>query len=236
MGSVGPGMVLPIGDLAGATFVTLLAATATQFARAGRLFPTSPAAFQAQYRGWRRARPRGEKGGDGRLCRDPSRPDDHDQLPDHGRDDCGLQGDPALREWVRGISPQLRPSTARCTSAPVAATPALVCPRPIRSGNSRRQSPARCRRRRAPTRRVAQENPRAIIPFVNETLTGGLPIGSGGNWLMNSTLPGTGTGTPAEPFPGSAPTRRHRNYPCKLSSQLSPPAIPGIIRHHARRP
>jgi hypothetical protein len=27
-----------------------------------------------------------------------SRPDDHDQLPDHGRDD-GLQGDPALREW-----------------------------------------------------------------------------------------------------------------------------------------
>jgi hypothetical protein len=29
-------MVLAIGDLAGATFVTLLAATATQFARAGR--------------------------------------------------------------------------------------------------------------------------------------------------------------------------------------------------------
>ena len=32
------GMVLAIGDLAGATFVTLLAATATQFARAGRLW------------------------------------------------------------------------------------------------------------------------------------------------------------------------------------------------------
>jgi hypothetical protein len=31
-------MVLAIGDLAGATFVTLLAATATQFARAGRLW------------------------------------------------------------------------------------------------------------------------------------------------------------------------------------------------------
>ena len=30
-------VVLAIGDLAGATFVTLLAATATQFARAGRL-------------------------------------------------------------------------------------------------------------------------------------------------------------------------------------------------------
>jgi hypothetical protein len=29
-------MVLAIGDLAGATVVTLLAATATQFARAGR--------------------------------------------------------------------------------------------------------------------------------------------------------------------------------------------------------
>jgi hypothetical protein len=26
----------------------------------------------------------------------------------------------------------------------------------------------------------------AIIPFVNETLTGGLPIGSGGKWLMKS--------------------------------------------------
>jgi hypothetical protein len=34
MCSVGSGMVLAIGDLAGATFVTLLAATATQFARA----------------------------------------------------------------------------------------------------------------------------------------------------------------------------------------------------------
>src|SRR6266481_7658352 len=33
MCSVGSGMVLAIGDLAGATFVTLLAATATQFAR-----------------------------------------------------------------------------------------------------------------------------------------------------------------------------------------------------------
>jgi hypothetical protein len=32
------GLVLAIGDLAGATFVTLLAATATQFARAGRLW------------------------------------------------------------------------------------------------------------------------------------------------------------------------------------------------------
>jgi hypothetical protein len=38
MCSVGSGMVLAIGDLAGATFVTLLAATATQFARAGRLW------------------------------------------------------------------------------------------------------------------------------------------------------------------------------------------------------
>src|SRR5436190_19446617 len=38
MYSVGSGMVLAIGDLAGATFVTLLAATATQFARAGRLW------------------------------------------------------------------------------------------------------------------------------------------------------------------------------------------------------
>jgi len=35
MCSVGSGMVLAIGDLAGATFVTLLAATATQFARCG---------------------------------------------------------------------------------------------------------------------------------------------------------------------------------------------------------
>ncbi len=33
MCSVGSGMVLAIGDLAGATFVTLLAGTATQFAR-----------------------------------------------------------------------------------------------------------------------------------------------------------------------------------------------------------
>jgi hypothetical protein len=32
-----------------------------------------------------------------------SRPDDHDQLPDHGRDD-GLQGDPVLLEWVRGVA------------------------------------------------------------------------------------------------------------------------------------
>ena len=38
MCSVGSGMVLAIGDLAGATFITLLAATATQFARAGRLY------------------------------------------------------------------------------------------------------------------------------------------------------------------------------------------------------
>jgi len=38
MYSVGSGMVLAIGDLAGATVVTLLAATATQFARAGRLW------------------------------------------------------------------------------------------------------------------------------------------------------------------------------------------------------
>ena len=38
MCSVGSGMVLAIGDLAGATFVTLLAATAMQFARAGRLW------------------------------------------------------------------------------------------------------------------------------------------------------------------------------------------------------
>ena len=38
MCSVGSGMVLAIGDLAGATFVTLLAATATQFARADRLW------------------------------------------------------------------------------------------------------------------------------------------------------------------------------------------------------
>jgi hypothetical protein len=38
MYSVGSGMVLAIGDLAGATFVTLLAATAIQFARAGRLW------------------------------------------------------------------------------------------------------------------------------------------------------------------------------------------------------
>ena len=37
MCSVGSGMVLAIGDLAGATFVTLLAATAIQFA-AGRLW------------------------------------------------------------------------------------------------------------------------------------------------------------------------------------------------------
>ena len=32
-----------------------------------------------------------------------SRPDDHDQLPDHGRDD-GLQGDPVLLEWIRGVA------------------------------------------------------------------------------------------------------------------------------------
>ena len=36
MYSVGSGMVLAIGDLAGATVVTLLVATATQFARVGR--------------------------------------------------------------------------------------------------------------------------------------------------------------------------------------------------------
>ena len=34
---------------------------------------------------------------------DHSRPHDRDQLPAHGRDD-GLQGDPALREWVRGVA------------------------------------------------------------------------------------------------------------------------------------
>jgi hypothetical protein len=51
-----------------------------------------------------------------------SRPDDHDQLPDHGRDD-GLQGDPVLVEWVEALlvstSPEHRemgmsnPSTRR---------------------------------------------------------------------------------------------------------------------------
>ena len=30
----------------------------------------------------------------------------------------------------------------------------------------------------------------AIIPFVNKTLTSGLPIGSGRNWLLKDVLPG----------------------------------------------
>jgi hypothetical protein len=44
MCSVGSGLVLAIDDLAGAAFVTLLAATATQFARAGRLWEIEVAA------------------------------------------------------------------------------------------------------------------------------------------------------------------------------------------------
>ena len=51
MCSVGSGMVLAIGDLAGATFVTLLAATATQFARAGRLWTLCTIEIELP-RGW----------------------------------------------------------------------------------------------------------------------------------------------------------------------------------------
>jgi len=46
-------MVLAIGDLAGATFVTLLAATATQFARAGRLWTLCTIEIEVAVRlGW----------------------------------------------------------------------------------------------------------------------------------------------------------------------------------------
>ena len=46
-------MVLAIGDLAGDTFVTLLAATATQFARAGRLWTLCTIAIEVAVRlGW----------------------------------------------------------------------------------------------------------------------------------------------------------------------------------------
>ena len=52
MCSVGSGMVLAIGDLAGA-FVTLLAATATQFARAGRLWTLCTIEIEVAVRlGW----------------------------------------------------------------------------------------------------------------------------------------------------------------------------------------
>jgi hypothetical protein len=37
------------------------------------------------------------------IYADHSRPDDHDLLADHGRDDR-LQGDPVLLEWVRGVA------------------------------------------------------------------------------------------------------------------------------------
>ena len=53
MYSLGSGMVLAIGDLAGATFVTLLAATATQFARAGRLWTLCTIEIEVAVRlGW----------------------------------------------------------------------------------------------------------------------------------------------------------------------------------------
>src|SRR5712671_2268729 len=53
MYSVGSGMVLAIGDLAGATFVTLLAATARQFARAGRLWTLCTIEIEVAVRlGW----------------------------------------------------------------------------------------------------------------------------------------------------------------------------------------
>src|SRR5712675_892748 len=46
-------MVLAIGNLAGATFVTLLAATATQFARAGRLWTLCTIEIEVAVRlGW----------------------------------------------------------------------------------------------------------------------------------------------------------------------------------------
>jgi hypothetical protein len=46
-------MVLAIGDLAGATVVTLLAATATQFARAGRLWTLCTIEIEVAVRlGW----------------------------------------------------------------------------------------------------------------------------------------------------------------------------------------
>jgi hypothetical protein len=47
-------MVLAIGDLAGATVVTLLAATATQFARVGRYFLTNfdPSQYSALGSPW----------------------------------------------------------------------------------------------------------------------------------------------------------------------------------------
>ena len=85
-----------------------------------------------------------------------SRPDDHDQLPDHGRDD-GLQGDPVLLEWVRGVA---RLNFARA--------PRVGMSNPAPGGSARKSA--------------------AIIPFVNETLTSGAPIGSGGKWLTNSIV------------------------------------------------
>ena len=52
MCSVGSGMVLAIGDLAGATFVTLLAATATQFARAVAYGPYARSRSNCVRLGW----------------------------------------------------------------------------------------------------------------------------------------------------------------------------------------
>src|SRR6185369_12245610 len=75
-----------------------------------------------------------------------SRPDDHDQLPDHGRED-GLQGDPVLLEWVRCVA---RLNFARA--------PRVGMSNPVPGGSARKSA--------------------AIIPFVNESLTHGLPIAS----------------------------------------------------------
>jgi hypothetical protein len=82
-----------------------------------------------------------------------SRPDDHDQLPDHGRED-GLQGDPVLLEWVRCVA---RLNFARA--------PRVGMSNPVPGGSARKSA--------------------AIIPFVNESLTSGLPIASTPQFVNN---------------------------------------------------
>jgi hypothetical protein len=68
MYSVGSGMVLAIGDRAGATFVTLLAATATQFARAGRLWTLWTIEIEVAVRlGWSESLTSGAAAGSGQI-------------------------------------------------------------------------------------------------------------------------------------------------------------------------
>jgi hypothetical protein len=84
-----------------------------------------------------------------------SRPDDHDQLPDHGRDD-GLQGDPPSESGSEALLVSTSPEHRE-----------LACPTRVPSGSARKSA--------------------AIIPFVNKTLTHGLPIASTPGRLTTST-------------------------------------------------